>query len=80
MNNKKEALTYLSNEAKNMARIAKDMSMTQNIDNNLEVSKQMGILFSAMREVASTLQLDENLVEEYAVLEYNRWKSSKENG
>ncbi len=73
MDSKQLALVYLMEEANRMAGVC-----TRNVHNldskksKKALEQQMGILFSAMKEVAEEFKLDEATVETYAMEEYNR--------
>ena len=73
MDSKQLALVYLMEETNRMSSVC-----TKNV-HNLDIKKtkksleeQMGILFSAMREVAEEFKLDESNVESAAIQELER--------
>jgi hypothetical protein len=78
MDSKQLALVYLMEEANRMAGVC-----TRNVHNldskksKKALEQQMGILFSAMKEVAEEFKLDEATVETYAMEEYNRRQSDR---
>jgi len=73
MDSKQLALVYLMEEANRMAGVC-----TRNVHNldskksKKALEEQMGILFTAMKEVAEEFKLDESTVESCAMEEYNR--------
>ena len=78
MDSKQLALIYLMEEANHMASVcsknihALDKSKTQK-----DIEKQLGILFSAMKEIAEEFNLDENKVQEYAEKEFVKRQTVK---
>jgi hypothetical protein len=73
MDSKQLALIYLMEEANHMASVcSKNVHSLHKKKTNKDLEKQMGILFSAMREVAEEFKVDENLVQTYAQEEYER--------
>ena len=73
MDSKQLALIYLTEEANRMASICtKNVHAIEKSKTTKDLEKQMGILFSAMREVAEELKLDENNVQNHAEEEYQR--------
>lgn len=73
MDSKQLALIYLTEEANRMASVCtKNVHSLQKKKTNNDLAEQMGRLFSAMREVALELKLDEQQVEGYAFEEYER--------
>lgn len=78
MDSKQLALVYLMEEANRMAGVC-----TRNV-HNLDTKKakkaleeQMGILFSAMKEVTEEFKLDEGSVESSAIEEFSRRQSDR---
>jgi len=78
MDSKQLALVYLMEECNHMASLC-----TKNV-HNLDIKKtkkaieeQMGILFTAMKEVAEEFKLDESTVESSAMEEYNRRQNDR---
>lgn len=73
MDSKQLALIYLTEEANRMASICtKNVHSLHKRKTNNDLAEQMGRLFSAMKEVAEELKLDEQQVEGYAFEEYER--------
>jgi hypothetical protein len=73
MDSKQLALIYLTEEANRMASVCtKNVHSLSKKKTNNDLAEQMGKLFSAMKEVASELKLDEQQVELYAFEEYER--------
>ena len=73
MDSKQLALVYLMEEANRMASICtRNVHSLNKKKTNDDLAQQMGKLFSAMREVAEELKLDEQLVEAYTFEEYER--------
>ena len=73
MDSKQLALVYLMEEANRMAGVC--TRNVHNLDNKKAkkaLEEQMGILFTAMKEVAEEFKLDEFIVENSAMEEYNR--------
>ena len=71
MDSKQLALVYLMEEANRMASVCtRNVHTLEKSKTIKELEKQMGILFSAMREVAEELKLDENNVQNHAEEEY----------
>ena len=76
MDSKQLALVYLMEEANRMASICtKNVHSTNKKKTHNDVAEQMGKLFSAMREVALELKLNEQQVEGFAHQEYERRQS-----
>jgi hypothetical protein len=73
MDSKQLALIYLMEEANHMASVCtKNVHALQKKGVNKDIEEQMGILFSAMKEVAEEFKLDENNVQESAEIEFQR--------
>ena len=73
MDSKQLALVYLMEEANRMASICtKNVHALQKKKVNKELEEQMGVLFSAMREVAEEFKLDEGSVHNNAQQEFDR--------
>ncbi len=78
MDSKQLALVYLTDEANRMAGIC--TRNVHNLDNKKAkkaLEEQLGVLFSAMKEVAEEFKLDESTVESYAMEEYNRRQNDR---
>jgi hypothetical protein len=78
MDSKQLALVYLTDEANRMAGIC--TRNVHNLDNKKTkkaLEEQLGVLFSAMKEVAEEFKLDESTVESYAMEEYNRRQNDR---
>lgn len=78
MDSKQLALVYLMEECNKMATVC-----TKNV-HNLDKKKsqkalehQLGIVFSALKEVAEEFDLDESNVEKSAMEEYNRRQNDR---
>jgi hypothetical protein len=77
MDSKQLALIYLMEEANHMASVcSKNVHSLHKKKANKDLEKQMGILFSAMREVAEEFEVDENSVQTHAQEEYERRSQS----
>ena len=73
MDSKQLALVYLMEEANKMASVCtRNVHSLHKKKTNNDVAEQLGRLFSAMKEVAEELKLDEQQVEGYALEEYER--------
>jgi hypothetical protein len=73
MDSKQLALVYLMEEANKMASVCtKNVHSLNKKTTNNDVAQQLGKLFSAMKEVAEELKLNEQQVEGYAFEEYER--------
>jgi hypothetical protein len=73
MDSKQLALVYLMEEANRMSSVCtRNVHSLQKKKTNKDLEKQLGALFSAMREVAEEFKLDEISVQENAEEEYNR--------
>lgn len=73
MDSKQLALVYLMEEANRMASVCtKNVHALQKRKTNSDIEKQMGVLFSAMREVVLEFKLDEQNVQQHAEEEFNR--------
>jgi hypothetical protein len=73
MDSKQLALIYLMEEANHMASVcSKNVHSLHKKNTNKDLEKQLGILFSAMREVAEEFKVDENSVQTHAQEEYER--------
>ena len=78
MDSKQLALVYLMEEANKMAGVCtKNVHSLNKKKTNNDIAEQMGKLFSAMKEVAEELKLDEATVETFAMEEYNRRQLDK---
>ena len=73
MDSKQLALVYLMEEANRMAGVCtRNVHSLDSKKAKKALEEQMGILFTAMKEVAEEFKLDESTVENYAMEEYNR--------
>lgn len=73
MDSKQLALVYLMEEANRMATVCtKNVHAVEKKRAIKDIERQMGILFSAMREVAEEFKVDENAVQESAEIEYKQ--------
>ena len=73
MDSKQLALVYLMEEANRMASVCtKNVHAIDKKKTVKDLERQMGVLFSAMREVAEELKLDENSVQDSAENEYKQ--------
>lgn len=73
MDSKQLALIYLLEEANMMSSVCtKNVHSLHKKKTNNDVAEQLGKLFSAMKEVAEELKLDEQQVEKYAFQEFER--------
>lgn len=73
MDSKQLSLVYLMEEANRMASVCtRNVHTNEKSKTNKELEKQMGVLFSAMREVVEEFKLDENNVQNNAEEEYHR--------
>ena len=73
MDSKQLALVYLMEEANRMASICtKNVHAMNKKKTNTDIENQMGVLFSAMKEVAEELKLSEERVESAAYYENER--------
>lgn len=78
MDSKQLALIYLTEEANRMASICtKNVHSLEKKKVTKELERQLGVLFSAMREVAEEFKLDESSVEKSAMEEYNRRQNER---
>ena len=78
MDSKQLALIYLTDEANKMASICtRNVHSIEKNKTVKDLERQLGVLFSAMREVAEELKLDEQRVESHAVEEYNRRQNDR---
>ena len=78
MDSKQLSLVYLMEEANRMASVC--TKSVHNLDNKKAkkaLEEQMGILFSAMKEVTEEFKLDESSVESSAYEEYNRRQNDR---
>lgn len=74
MDSKQLALVYLMEESNRMASVCtKNVHALDRTKTRKALEEQLGILFSAMREVAQTFELDEIQVQKYAEEEYDRY-------
>jgi hypothetical protein len=73
MDSKQLALVYLMEESNRMASVCtKNVHSLNKKKTTNDIAEQLGRLFSAMKEVATELKLDEQQVEGYAIAEYER--------
>ena len=73
MDSKQLALVYLMEEANRMASLCtKNVHSLNKKKTNTDIENQMGVLFSAMKEVAEELKLSEERVESAAYYEHER--------
>ena len=73
MDSKQLALIYLTEEANKMASVCtKNVHTVEKKRAINDLARQMGVLFSAMKEVAEEFKLDENTVQEAAESEYKQ--------
>jgi hypothetical protein len=73
MNKRQYALKYLNESAKNVMSACKHSMHNDDTEiANDDVAEKLGKMFSAMKEVAETLQLQEEQVERFAYAEYER--------
>ena len=73
MDSKQLALVYLMEEANRMASVCtKSVHSLDQKKSKKVLEEQMGVLFSAMKEVGEEFKLDESSVENSAMEEYNR--------
>jgi hypothetical protein len=73
MDSKQLSLVYLMEEANRMASVCtRNVHSLQKKKTLNDLEHQLGVLFSAMREVAEEFQLDENNVQTHAQKEYER--------
>ena len=73
MDSKQLALVYLMEEANKMASLCtKNVHSLNKKKTNTDIENQMGVLFSAMKEVAEELKLSEERVEASAYHENER--------
>ena len=78
MDSKQLALIYLTDEANKMASVCtRNVHSLEKKKATKELERQLGILFSAMREVAEEFKLDEQKVESSAMEEYNRRQNDR---
>jgi len=78
MDSKQLALVYLMEEANHMASICtKNVHSVEKKKTTADLEQQLGVLFSAMKEVAEELKLDESNVEKSAMEEYNRRQNDR---
>ena len=78
MDSKQLALIYLTEEANRMASVCtKNVHSLNKKKTNNDIEKQLGKLFSAMKEVAEELKLDERNVEESAFNEFERRQTER---
>ena len=79
MDSKQLALIYLTDEANRMASVCtRNVHSLEKKKVSKELERQLGVLFSAMREVAEEFKLDEQIVESSAMEEYNRRQSERQ--
>jgi len=73
MDSKQLALIYLTDEANRLASVCtRNVHTIEKSKTTKDLEKQMGVLFSAMREVAEEFKLDEDNVQKHAEEEYQR--------
>jgi len=73
MDSKQLALVYLMEEANRTASVCtRNVHSLDSKKAKKALEEQMGILFTAMKEVAEEFKLDESTVENSAMEEYNR--------
>jgi len=73
MDSKQLALVYLMEESNKMASVCtRNVHTIEKSKTNKDLEKQMGILFSAMREIAEEFRINEEQVQTYAEEEYLR--------
>jgi len=78
MDSKQLALVYLMDECNRMASVC-----TKNVHNldkkkaEKALEQQIGVVFSALKEVAEEFKLDESAVEKSAMEEYNRRQNDR---
>ena len=78
MDSKQLALIYLADEASRMAGVCTRNVHTLEKKKTLkELENQIGVLFSAMREVAEEFKLDEQRVETSTMEEYTRRQNDR---
>lgn len=78
MDSKQLALVYLMEECNHMATVCtKNVHSLDKKKTNKDIEQQLGILFSAMREVAEEFRLNEDRVQSYAQEEYDRRATEK---
>ena len=78
MDSKQLALVYLMEEANRMAGVCtRNVHAIDKKKTLTDLERQMGVLFSAMREVAEEFKLDENSVQNSAEQEYQSRINSK---
>ena len=78
MDSKQLALVYLMEEANRMAGVCtRNVHSLDNKKAKKALEEQLGILFSAMKEVAEEYKLDESNVEKSAMQEFDRRLNSK---
>ena len=78
MDSKQLALIYLTDEANRMASVCtRNVHSIEKKKTVKDLEQQLGVLFSAMREVAEEFKLDEQRVESSAMEEYNRRQNER---
>lgn len=78
MDSKQLALVYLMEEANRMASVCtKNVHVVDKKRTLTDLERQMGVLFSAMREVAEEFKLNENNVQDSAETEYQKRLNDK---
>jgi hypothetical protein len=78
MDSKQLALVYLMEEANRMASVCtKNVHSLDKKTTKAELEKQLGILFSAMKEVAEEYKLNESNVEASALKEFEKRSYSR---
>lgn len=78
MDSKQLSLVYLMEESNRMASVCtRNVHAIDKKKTLKDLERQMGVLFSAMREVAEEFKLDESKVQDSAEDEYQNRLSSK---
>lgn len=78
MDSKQLALVYVIEECNRMVSTAsKNINSLDKKKTVRQLEEQMGILFTAMKEVAEEYKLDENSVYDHATHEYERRQKEK---
>lgn len=78
MDTKQLALVYLMEEANRMASVCtKNVHSLNSKKTNADIENQLGVLFSAMKEVTEEFKLSEERVESAAYYEYERRQKEK---
>lgn len=78
MDSKQLALVYLMEECNKMASVCtRNVHSLNKKQTNNDIEKQIGALFTAMKEVAEEFKLNESSVETYAIKEYEHRQTIK---